>query len=127
MKFRKSFASLVCFAVFGLMMPSSADTSMHSCRFQRSRSFGSGLEVMFPLALAAVMALVMSEAWRWRSAHRSRASAAEPARTVAAFHSPCARALLIAPMSFLRFVRRRGSVLQLRLDVLGEGHSTGHF
>src|SRR5258708_7947581 len=96
MKFRKSFASLDCFAVFGLMISSFSATWMYSYKFHRSRSFGSGLVVRSPLALRAAMALAICAAGRVLRTQRSRASAAEPAGTIAALYSPFDKALVTA-------------------------------
>jgi hypothetical protein len=59
-------------------------------------------------------------------AQRSSASIAEPARTVAAFHSPFDKALLIAPRSLRRFALRSVSEMKLSFAVVAEGFSSGH-
>src|SRR6202008_487265 len=86
-----------------------------------------GFVVKPPLALRLVIAFVISVSERCPRAHKSKASAAEPARTVPAFHSPPDNALWTAPMSFRRFVRRSGSGMKLSSDVLGVAASSGHF
>jgi hypothetical protein len=85
---------------------------------------------VFEIFLFATRAETAAGKVAWRRFCRSqskRASIVEPARTVAAFHSPFARAMLMAPMSFRRFVRRSASVMKLSSDVPGAGDSSAHF
>ena len=122
-KFRKSFASRACQAVSALITSPSAATSINRWRSHFSRFVGGFLTPAFLTALAIAVSR-FSSSCRCNT-HRSNASRIEPARTVAALHSPLDKALFIALISMRRFSRIAWSSIKLNSAVSDEGNSSG--
>jgi sulfur dioxygenase len=107
-RLRKFWANIACWKVLGLIRASVLATAI---RFPRGQS--SGDPFGFWARFARLGALV--------TAHNSNASAAAPAKTVAAFHSPLWRALVAVLMSSRMLSRRSISEINCNSAVAWEG------